>query len=462
MEPMDVEARQMRQPMTQQPSQVDAAAAAKRKGRASKVQKSWMSSNATEAGETNRIAGVDAADKGLDQNAAAQVVKCTTTFATCMCVIIAIVKLGIYFATKADVVRTSALDSLGDLMANCITLYTGYKMRRVDKKKYPAGQGNFQNIGCLVFSTLMFALMFGNALGNLESLVESADDVGHQALNRFFYMNKYGDDNKGEIKKWSDDVKFEKDEYEWTSKAADMDNFVKKYYMQEGNDYEKKFAADDDNYAKKLKRSELIEEVAQYESDADIKADLWTQNTFLSVCATYKLCLWLYCLCYAIPKSGSSVLVALANDKRNDFIGTYSVIIATTLAYIYKESIPLDPDKVDPLVSLILSVFIMYSWSTLMVEHMIILSREAGSDEFCTQVRQVIGEAIQNSKCEIKEPDDIKIYHSSEKHTIEVTLTVRELSTEYGEVAILLKSLRAKLEPLPDVEAVVLITNQKP
>ena len=35
-----------------------------------------------------------------------------------------------------------------------------------------------------------------------------------------------------------------------------------------------------------------------------------------------RLCLWLYCLLYAIPKSGSSVLVALATDKRNDFICT--------------------------------------------------------------------------------------------------------------------------------------------
>lgn len=35
-----------------------------------------------------------------------------------------------------------------------------------------------------------------------------------------------------------------------------------------------------------------------------------------------RCCLWLYCIYFAIPKSGSSVLVALATDKRNDFICT--------------------------------------------------------------------------------------------------------------------------------------------
>jgi divalent metal cation (Fe/Co/Zn/Cd) transporter len=410
--------------------------------------------------DADLVAQHDASNAGLDKDQATQIVKCTTYFASMMCVVIAVVKVSIYFATKQDVVRTSALDSLGDLMANCITLYTGVRMRQIDLKRYPAGQGKFQNIGCLVFSTLMFSLMFGNALGNLESLVESEDDVGFKAVSRFFYMNKYGDLNTGDFKKWSDEVAYDdaEDEYQWSEGVDNVDNFLKKYYMQHGNDYEKEFAVKDENYPSVVKRGWLVKEVAQYESDAKKAEDLWTQNTFLGACATYKLCLWMYCIWYAIPKSGSSVLKALANDKRNDCVGTYSVIIATTLAYMFRRTLPISADKVDPLVSLFLSAFIMYSWSTLMVEHMTILSMEAGSDEFCEGVREVIEAAVQNSPCEINKPDDIKIYHSSEKHTIEVHLAIRDPSTAFGEIATFCKSLRKKLQPLPDVENVVLHT----
>merc|ERR1719291_1332888 len=100
-----------------------------------------------------------------------------------------------------------------------MTLYVGVRMNRPEPRKYPAGQKVFQNIGCLVFSTFMFALMFGNALGNVESLIESKDEVGHAAISRFFYVA--GDSLGGEFAKWKQEVekadpdKPNEEEYVW-------------------------------------------------------------------------------------------------------------------------------------------------------------------------------------------------------------------------------------------------------
>merc|ERR1712087_347737 len=90
--------------------------------------------------------------------------------------------------------------------------------------------------------------------------------------------------------------------------------------------------------AKEMTKGEIVSETSKYENEEDQKEELIFQNSFLACCATYKCCLWLFCICYAIPKSGSAVLVALATDKRNDFIGTGSVILATSLAFRFKDT----------------------------------------------------------------------------------------------------------------------------
>lgn len=179
----------------------------------------------------------DANAAGIDENEAMKIVACTTRFATGMCVIIAIVKVSIYLKTKQDVVRTSALDSLGDLLANCISLYTGYRMTKNEPQRYPMGQGKFANIGCLVFSTFMFSLMFGNALGNIEGLIESPDQIGKKAISRLFWQTPA---LGGDFAVWRSELTLnEDDEYVWKDKktetnpggALEVHNVVKDFFF---------------------------------------------------------------------------------------------------------------------------------------------------------------------------------------------------------------------------------------
>ncbi|CAE7451858.1 MTP3 [Symbiodinium pilosum] len=424
-----------------------------RQSRASRVQKSWIVGDEADGAIVH-----DAVQAGVREQEAMSIVKCTTRFATVMCVMIAIVKVSIYLYSGSEVVRTSALDSLGDLMANMITLYTGYRMTHVDFKKYPVGQKKFQSIGCLVFSTLMFALMFGNALSNLESLIESKDDIGHKAITRFFQQTG----SVSEFSQWRADLECtDEEECTWrspTDNAAKIQNPLKKFFEVHGDEAEKAMYA---NEPAELTRGEVVQQIADYENEAEQWQQLKTQNLFLGCCATYKLCLWLYCLLYAIPKSGSSVLVALATDKRNDFICTSFVITSTFFAAIFPDFTGkfIANEKVDPFVSLLLSFFIMYTWSELMVEHMTVLSEQVGNDEFCEGVRKEVFDVVKGSPCGVA-GDDIKVYMSGMGHTIEVTLTVNPGTTQFAVVAELVQKLRNRLRPLEDVDRVLIMTVQ--
>ncbi|CAE7494054.1 MTP3 [Symbiodinium natans] len=429
-----------------------AGASISRQSRASRVQKSWIVGD----GADGAIVVHDAVQAGVQEQEAMSIVKCTTRFATIMCVIIAIVKVSVYLASGAEVVRTSALDSLGDLMANMITLYTGYRMTNVDLKKYPVGQKKFQSIGCLVFSTLMFALMFGNALGNLESLIESKDDIGYMAITRFFQQTGSITD----FSRWHRDLKCDAEgECQWQEAADSAEkiaNPLKKYFDAHGDPAEKAVYAQEPD---ELTRGEIVQQIADYENEAEKWQELKTQNLFLGLCASYKFCLWMYCILYAIPKSGSSVLVALATDKRNDFFCTSFVIAATFIAAGFPQFTGkfIADEKVDPLVSLLLSFFIMYTWSELMMEHMTLLSEQVANEEFCDGVRKEVFDVVKGSPCSVA-GEDIKVYMSGMGHTIEVTLTINEGSTNFAAVGDLMQKLRNRLRPLEDVDRVLIMT----
>eukprot|EP00913_Durusdinium_trenchii_P015947 g14986.t1 len=128
------------------------------------------------------------------------------------------------------------------------------------------------------------------------------------------------------------------------------------YFKENGTADEKLMA---DSMKDMVTREELVQTISLYENAAEKWAELKMLNFFLGCCASYKCCLWLFCIYYAIPKTGSSVLVALATDKRNDFMCTSFVILVTfAAAYFLKDNQELE-DKVDPFVSLLLSFIIM-------------------------------------------------------------------------------------------------------
>eukprot|EP00933_Yihiella_yeosuensis_P068655 TRINITY_DN7451_c2_g1_i1.p1 TRINITY_DN7451_c2_g1~~TRINITY_DN7451_c2_g1_i1.p1 ORF type:complete len:483 (+),score=82.01 TRINITY_DN7451_c2_g1_i1:100-1449(+) len=432
-----------------------AAASVDRQGRASRASKMWTSQGSyTQELSTT----LDAEQAGVSPADALGVVQCTTRFATVMCVVIAFAKVGIYLTTGSDVVRTSALDSIGDLVANIITLYTGYRMSQPDHKKYPSGQSRFQNIGCLVFSTLMFALMFGNALGNIEDLIESKDEIGFEAITKFFGQTKFVD----EFEQWGEEVEYSKGqkEFQWKDESKEISNPLKEWWSKNGDEKEQQNAK---TMPKKLSMRKIAQITSEYESEVKQEEDLFFQNKLLGCCASYKCCLWLFCILYAIPKSGSSILVALATDKRNDFICTSFVIAATSTAWLYPDVIESwlgDKDKFDPLVSFLLSIFIMYTWSELIVEHMTALSQESAQPEFIEAVETEIKNLVSNTPCRL-DPGDTRVYLTSHMYTLEVVLTAKSASTPVADISKTVSLVRSRAGQIAGIER-CLVFSQAP
>merc|ERR1719414_2467652 len=122
------------------------------------------------------------------------------------------------------------------------------------------------------------------------------------------------------------------------------------------------------------------------------------QNAFLGCCATYKLCLFLYVQFVAIPKTGSTVLQALANDKRNDFIATSFVITVTFMAKICEEGLNSMKkglsEMIDPLASLTLSIVIMYTWGTLVGEQLVSLSAGVVENDVLEGIQQEVANSL--------------------------------------------------------------------
>jgi hypothetical protein len=326
----------------------------------------------------------------------------------------------------------------------------------------------------------MFALMFGNSMGNLEGLTETDDAIGYTAISRFWDQATKGlpgqwaeyrkdlcpDSHKPEYK---GEAGYCDGAYEWnkagiTTKTQDcgkdddwsfqkcgarmIDNPLKKYFKEHGVKGEKEMGEELDT---KISIEGIVAFTAEYENEAEAWDSLNYANGFLFCCATYKLFLWLYCKLYAIPKSGSTVLEALATDKRNDFVVTYTVITATYIAYFIhqREWISDDQkDKSDPLISFVISLFIMYSWADLMIEHMTVLSEESSSDEFRAEIAGEIVKAVEGSDMICKD-EDIKVYCSSERSTVEALLTVKNPDTPYKNVGRTIAKVKRALAGKP-------------
>jgi hypothetical protein len=233
---------------------------------------------------------INEATSTTEEQARMRIVKCTTRFTTLMSLTIALVTLPLYIITKAAVVRTILLDAIGDFMTSCVTLYTGHRMNKLEPKRYPVGQTKFQSIGCLVFSTFMFAFFFGNAVENIKELVESRDDVGHLAISRFFYQA--GEGLGGNFAMWRDEVEETDTGYEWDAHGENISNPLKVYFSA-GTSREREMAARMDD---KVNRRDIVKAAAEYENMAEVKEELIKQNFVLAFIATSKVALWLYCV----------------------------------------------------------------------------------------------------------------------------------------------------------------------
>eukprot|EP00746_Dinoflagellata_sp_MGD_P005557 gnl/MRDRNA2_/MRDRNA2_110776_c0_seq1.p1 gnl/MRDRNA2_/MRDRNA2_110776_c0~~gnl/MRDRNA2_/MRDRNA2_110776_c0_seq1.p1 ORF type:complete len:476 (+),score=97.66 gnl/MRDRNA2_/MRDRNA2_110776_c0_seq1:92-1519(+) len=414
--------------------------------------KSWMQDHADKP-------MLDAMHGGIDPQVAQSTVKCVTRFATVMCVAIAIVKIGVYLWSKAAVVKTSALDSIGDLVANCITLYTGFAMNTIDPVTYPVGQRNFEPIGVTVFTTLMASAMFANALNNVEDLLDEGELSREDAIQAFFNA-AFGD-------------KAETDEgTEYVNMTQNFQAVKSKLITGCGVDpanlptplLQKVFAADNvtDAWASidevdeedESKRS-IVWEAADEPTILDTKNKLFGTVIFLGCCATYKLCLWQYCVWVAIPRSASSILVALANDKRNDCVATSFVIICMLVGFFFKKQLGEDiAEKIDPGASLVLSLVIVYTWITLLLPQISVLSRKTVEEEILGGMMYAAQDTVRGTDVEI---DTLKCYKSSAENTVEVEISVPDRKAMFKDVIPTVKSLHTTLAGMEEVERVLIV-----
>lgn len=213
------------------------------------------------------------------------------------------------------------------------------------------------------------------------------------------------------------------------------------------------------DYPEEVSMGWIVDKVSKYENEAQKYGDLVFQNVFLGMCATYKFCLWLFCMLYAVPKSGSNVLVALAADKRNDFCVTGTMILVTSVAWAARdglEKMGLE-EKVDPGLSLILSCVIMYMWGELVAEHLAILSNPCADPEFREGVMADIRASVV-SPCSVSD-EDVAVYVSAaSKHTVEVCLTVDNPGASFKDIATSCEKVRTSIEQLEDIERAIVTT----
>jgi len=396
-----------------------------------------------------RDTNLDSQANGINPGQATKIVTGLTRFATMMCVVIAFVKVGVYLKSGAACVKTSALDSMGDLIANCITLYTGCKMSQIDLQRYPIGQTRFESIGVLVFSTLMAAMMFGNALGNIETLSEVAEKDREETIMDFWKTMF------GEIHEQNGAQTFTGYEAGFHQFKAAVEGTTEKLtpILQQVI-----AAVDFDAATEAIK--ETVNEAAEVPSPALKYDTLMFQTIFLACCATYKFLLWLFCILYAIPRTGSTVLVALANDKRNDFVATSFVIITSLLAYHCADEIALcmDPDKVDPLCSLILSCVIIYTWCCLILEQVTILSSSAVEPSVLNHVCMLTNNCIKDSGNQFD--SECKAYYSSTKQTIEIDLIVIDPHLPFQQVNDAMGRVKQQMDELDNIERTIVVPRQ--
>eukprot|EP00933_Yihiella_yeosuensis_P014232 TRINITY_DN1282_c0_g2_i2.p1 TRINITY_DN1282_c0_g2~~TRINITY_DN1282_c0_g2_i2.p1 ORF type:complete len:218 (+),score=27.75 TRINITY_DN1282_c0_g2_i2:307-960(+) len=167
--------------------------------------------------------------------------------------------------------------------------------------------------------------------------------------------------------------------------------------------------------------------------------------------AAYRLCFWLYCVTVAIPKTGSNVLVALANDNRNDFLASLFIITSVLLAELGNTA-----DSADSLASLALSVFVIYTWMQLLQDQIDALCQTSVEPTIIEPLVRQVQECLASTSCEAIV---VKAYYSTpQKYIVEIELGIGNASLPADKIQNAVSKLQCKLGVMPEVERVIVTT----
>lgn len=226
-------------------------------------------------------------------------------------VLLVAAKAAVYVLSGSDLIRASMVESLGDVMNSSIMAFTQMRVADTeDEHLYPAGKRRFASVGILFVSACAISAMIGVAGSSLHQLFSSHEESGLNAFNNLL-----------------------------------------------------------------ASRDDLREQLGSKTLDA-IAADYAGQDhqehheTHQIILAVFGMCVLVkvVCLCwckFVESRANSAIARTLAMDHRNDAVSNLTIV--SLMAFVtWMEARDLGGpllDKVDPLASLVLSLWIAHGWA---------------------------------------------------------------------------------------------------
>mmetsp|Transcript_51674 Transcript_51674/g.109787 ORF Transcript_51674/g.109787 Transcript_51674/m.109787 type:complete len:373 (-) Transcript_51674:150-1268(-) len=294
-----------------------------------------------------------------------------------------VVKVIAYVATGSLMVRTSLFDSIGDVFSGAILQGTQVAMNNTrDARRYPAGKHRFAPLGVLCFCAFMFSSMMTVAMESIQQLLQTEEapvvmstETSADVLKRMFTEHRR--------LRWAS-----------TLSGFPLDKLLEEY----GGEGALQGAA------------------AAEEEDGVSPVKL------LGVCVAVKLVLYFYCKAVQRAK-GSEMIKALAADHFNDMI-TNTIVICTMYVTELLQNYGFNSPylaKLDPSISLALSLWILYGWVTQGLDQVKVLSdRRVDEDDLDVQsLQSQILSSLQGSNLNLRALD---VYYAGDGFRIRLDL----------------------------------------
>uniref|UniRef100_A0A7S4Q4R1 Cation efflux protein transmembrane domain-containing protein n=1 Tax=Alexandrium monilatum TaxID=311494 RepID=A0A7S4Q4R1_9DINO len=288
---------------------------------------------------------------------------------------LACIKGMVYIATGSVLVRASMFDSLGDVFSSLIMALTQWKANdHRDMHRYPMGKGRFAPLGVMFFCAFMCSTMIAMSLDSLQGLFseDSQDSSATLALQRLFA---------------------EQTKLRWAHVPF---------------------------WSGRLGTKRVEELIAQYGSGEEGGSVDTLATVLLGSCVAVKLALFVWCRFVGRRKS-SEIVAALAADHRNDTI-TNTLVITTMVGLEACQGSSWDGPwlaKVDPAVSLLMSIWIVYGWITNALEQFRILSDQRVEDADVEAINKAAVTALQGSSLTLQ---GTEVYHVGDSYRVQLTL----------------------------------------
>lgn len=272
---------------------------------------------------------------------------------------LATLKAVAYYLSGSSLVRAGMFESLGDVASSAIMNITARKVNdNSDRHLYPTGKQRFVPIGILFFCAFMTSTMVGLAIEAVSALTHSEVEGDPGLLRRVF------DEQPGVRAGLSDEK---------------VEAIISTY--QDGA------AGEDSNQ--------------------------FLAVALLTVCAVVKGACYLWCL-YVQREANSEIAKTLGADHGFDTICNAGVIVVMR-AIAMLEARGYNPawlSKIDPAASLLLSLWILWSWIDNALTQVRLLSNRRLEDQ--DQTDQVAKAALQHLEGSLLRLRSVDVYHCGE------------------------------------------------